>query len=169
MKPKLAWLTLPLALCVLVWGVKWRVDHPTPTKADLEIRALMGQSRSLEVVYYGNQNGSTKHSVWLSSQEMEPLASCFSLSPSQPSNTYGVTSGASGTLGVYCRLAKPRKDGVIGVFISISLDKRDGKVVIGHPENKKELNLHPATTKRWMELLLSHPRIGPQLKAPLKG
>jgi hypothetical protein len=34
MKRKLVWLTVPLFLCALVWGVKWRADHPTPTKDD---------------------------------------------------------------------------------------------------------------------------------------
>lgn len=166
MKPKLAWLTLPLALCALVWGVKWRVDHPTPTQTDLEIRALMSQSSKVEVFYSGRKKPMQRFS-WLSPQEMEPFVNCFYLSP-RTSKTSSLTMGANGIVSVFYILAKPRKDGVVGVIVTISLDKRDGKVVIGHPDNNGGLDLHPVTATRWSELLFSHLRIGPELESQMK-
>jgi hypothetical protein len=49
MKRRIAWLALPLLLAALVFGVKWRVDHPTPTQEDLKIRALLGRAFMVEV------------------------------------------------------------------------------------------------------------------------
>ena len=38
-----------------------------------------------------------------------------------------------------------------------------------HLTAQKDLpTLHPVTVKRWTELLLNHPRIGPELRARLK-
>ena len=50
MNRRLVWLALPILLLALVWGVKWRTEHPTPTKEDVAVRALLMKSSRVEVV-----------------------------------------------------------------------------------------------------------------------
>jgi hypothetical protein len=49
--------------------------------------------------------------------------------------------------------------------ITIALETRQGIVTIDYPDNKQQLALHPATTKRWLKLLFNYPRIGPAMRA----
>jgi hypothetical protein len=164
MKWKTSWLVLPLLLFILVLGVKWRVDHPTPTKTDLEIRALMLSAATVEVFHTPRNNKQRKaHKVKFSTKELKPLTEGFYISP-QPVKTSSVRMGVSGTIQVYCFLAKPRADGVAGVFVTIAVDDREGRVILGHPDYIHELNLHPVTVKRWLDILLADPRLYPRLQ-----
>ena len=177
MNRKLAYSAAPLIFAVLILGVKWRAEHPTPTKEDLEYRELMLGSSKMEVAYGpGFPKGTTVFSGQISiiyqskpsSQDLETLADNFYLSP-HPLKKTGALLSEVGTIFIRFYLAKPKKDEVEGAYIIIDFDKCEGKSGMTHPNNNKAVRrLHPVTVKGWMEILLSHPRIGPELRARMK-
>lgn len=73
--------------------------------------------------------------------------------------------GPDGSLSVDCFVHKPGTTSTVAVFTTIGVDNGQGKVAVGDPNTPTQYALHPATTKRWLELLLNHPRIGPELRA----
>ncbi|RYZ63348.1 MAG: hypothetical protein EOP09_17805 [Proteobacteria bacterium] len=76
MKRKLAWLTLPLVLCALLYGLKWRAEHPPVTKEDLEARSLLLQT-SMTVTYNAPRSSGSWIIVRLSEQEKKALLDGF--------------------------------------------------------------------------------------------
>ena len=166
MKRKLAWLTLPLVLCALVWGVKWRSDHPTtPTKLDLEARALMRQCSSIRIDHH-LPTPSKFTANRISKVEMKPfIESLFLIA--QPSSVSPVM-GPSGAISLDCTKFYRDRKAVLGVFATISVDNGRSKVMVGDMNTSYQYQLHPYTLKRWMELLLAHPRIGPELRARMQ-
>lgn len=168
MKRKLAYFALPLILAALIFAVKWRAEHPTPTKEDLVIRALILQSSNIVVSHIPNkpQRRYIPLKLKLTVPEMKSLCDWFYLSP--PSKNPAVQTGKRGMIQILCWLAKPREDGVVGVFVNIGVDKREGRAILGHPRRIDERTLHPVTVKHWLELLQSNPRIGPELRARLQ-
>jgi hypothetical protein len=167
MKRKFAWLMLPVMLCALVWGIKWRIDHPKPTKLDSELRALMSKSPAMEFTY---DHGRDKtYRVWLSQNEIAPFADSFMLSPTPIGSSY--VAGKNGLINIYFFRKKPSERGSYILNVVIYVDERTGFIypfpLDGEVQYKSD-SVHPATTKRWLELLLNHPRIGPELRARMK-
>jgi hypothetical protein len=56
------------------------------------------------------------------------------------------------------------------VYVTIGVDNGRGNVTVDEPDApaQAQYGLHPATAKRWLELLLNHPRIGPELRARMQ-
>ncbi len=159
MKRIISWPALPLVLGALIFAVKWRVEHPTATKEDLEVRALLAQSGGFEVshvIWAGKRLNEFKRK--LSKSEFQPFINCFYLSP----RTYGPSSMAMGKQGI---ITIARDDRVATIVASINLDKRVGELLITRSARTKMRSIHGITTKRWMELLMANPRIGPELRA----
>ncbi len=52
--------------------------------------------------------------------------------------------------------------------VFINPGESDNKLVIDYKNWQVEYKLHPVTAKRWLELLLANPRIGPELRARMK-
>ncbi len=161
---RIAYLALPLLLCALVWGVKWRADHPTPTKLDLEVRALMLKASQVEV-------GLTRHRInpnsrslkaALSKEEARALVESFNLSP-QPNQLSDSSSGIKGRLVI--EFHSPEKKSVAGsVKVQADIDEREGTAFIRTGNGHRIYALHVVTNRRWKQLLLNHPRIGPELR-----
>lgn len=166
MNRKIAWWALPLMLGGLMWGVKWRADHPTPTKADLRLRALLSKSSQIDVDY--SQFNQKKYRVKLSNEELKSFVDCFYIYP-PPTRPSTVIMGGNGIVYISCFLKKPREDGALGAHIYLPLDERNGKIDVVYGNGQIEHKLHPVTVKRWIELLLTNPRIGPELKARMNS
>ncbi|PQV63043.1 hypothetical protein B1R32_11620 [Abditibacterium utsteinense] len=164
MKRKSAWLFLPLILLSLMLGAKWRADHPALTKNDAEMRALMSHSKGIEVslVTWGAKE-IKEHRVKLSGKEFQPFVDCFYLSP----QTYDSHSSALGKKGIVT--IKPREDGVAMIIVTLSLDKGVGEILVARAGKHRMLNIHPVTMKRWIEFLMTNPRIGPELRTRMKN
>ena len=162
MKPHLALVALPLVLAALALGVKWRADHPTPTKEDLRIRALLAQPGGMEVSH-ATWDGKKLHEFKLkfSEKEFQAFVNCFYLSP-QRYNSNPIAMSKNGIITI------ARDDRTATIVASLSLDKWIGELLISRPGKSKTRNIHPVTVKRWIELLIAHPRIGPELRARLK-
>jgi hypothetical protein len=78
--------------------------------------------------------------------------------------------GPNGSLSVDCVVKDEHRKGIyVAVVTTIGIDNGRGKVAIGDPDAPAQYQLHPATTKRWLELLLAHPRIGPELRARMNS
>lgn len=169
---RFAWLALPLLLCALVWGVKWRADHPTPTKLDLEVRALMLKSVEVEFSRYSHafivKNWENYH-ILLSKEEMKPFIDCFHLTQ-KPNITNENTRSRNGSVSFACPSNEPQKFGIYTVTATIIVDEREGRVELSKPtsDGRSTHNLHPITVKRWLELLFAHPKIGPELRRRMK-
>ncbi len=167
MKRLFAWLALPLVLGALMLGAKWRADHPTPTKEDLELRALILQSSSIEVLHKPHYYQKIRpYKSILSTQELKPLSDSFFVL-SKETKLKELEAGLRGATIVFCRLAKPRKDGVIGVSVVMSVDNKRGVANIVS-DHLTEFDLHPVTIKRWIEILLADPRVGPEFRVRMK-
>ena len=166
---RIAYLALPLLLCVLVWGVKWRADHPTPTKLDLELRALMLKSPKVEFAYYPRiwTQSHREYYSEISKEELKQFADCFYLS-GQPIITKRMVYEKPEGINVYSYTKNVKGYDVENVTININIKTRQGKVVVGDPNDQLEHSLHPVTTKRWLNLLLTHPKIGPELRRRMK-
>ena len=166
MKRKLVWLTLPIMLCALVWGVKWRADHPTtPTELDLKARALMLESSSIEIGHDLSTPLKLRANR-ISKAEMKPFIDSLFLIAQPPS--ISPVMGPNGAIRIDCTKFYREKKAVLGVLTTISVDNGRTKVMVGDMNSSYQYQLHPYTAKRWMELLLNHPRIGPELRARLQ-
>ena len=170
MKRPLLLLALPLILAAITFGVKWRADNPTPTKEDLEIRALMSKLPTAEFFHTPPRKSALQmYHVRLSKRELKPFIDCVFMS----SHSFKASKGMSskyGTVGMYIPIVESEKHKLKWALINISLDNRMGQIITGHTKHTNapmETNLHPTTTKRWLELLLANPRIGPELRARL--
>lgn len=149
----------------------------TPTKEDLAIRALILQSSSVEITHNPHQYQKElfkfkPYKSTIGTKELEPLAESFFVSP-QDNKKANKTTGAlevglRGATKVYCRLTQPRKDGVLGVFIILSVDNRKGKGVVLSRTNRREFDLHPLTVNRWVEILTENPHVGPEFRERMK-
>ena len=159
------WLVLPLVLGVLAWGLKWRADNPSSTKEDLEIRALMLKTSRGSFFYHPHSSKSatiTTFGVKLSEKELEPFVQNLHL---LQTDRRGLPFGKSGTIELYWFLQLSTKKGSTQLRCLLDADGRDGIFTIDASEPRsRTYNLHPTTTKRWLELLLNHPRIGPELR-----
>ncbi|HEX8463026.1 MAG TPA: hypothetical protein VF627_00280 [Abditibacterium sp.] len=178
MKRKLAWLVLPFLLAALIFGVKWRVDHPSPTKEDLELRAWLSTASTVTIHHLpgatlqGNKyiyKGKSKSYVLTPSEaQLESLVDAFYLLP-EPFKDGPMTVGGKGHIIVGFSLLKPGADGVSSAGMSINLDGLFGQYIIVHHEDiNVKRRLHPATVKRWVAILLSNPNIGTELRARMK-
>lgn len=161
MKRKIGWLAVPLVLLALVLGVKWRIEHPTPTQEDLKMRALLATYSSMEVACSSSNSGVGFVDTQLTRQELQPFIECFYLSRQQPQKRLSRMNLYSG---VTLRFAPPDSMRT-GSWIYIYLDAHQGTNFISDPAR----SLHPLTIKRWKELLLANPRVGPELRARLKS
>jgi hypothetical protein len=161
---KLLWLALPLALCALVWGVKWRADHPTPSDLDLGIRDLMSRSSRVDVLYQRREgNQIVKFPLELSATEFESFVDCLYLTRKEANKNVAPMS-KYGEIALHSTFNKKVEGRSKGVFIKMDLDGREGQLIYYGTGNRIQSELDPITTKRWRELLLSHPRIGPELR-----
>ncbi len=182
MKRKIAWLALPLVLFTLVWGVKWRVEHPTPTKEDFELRALMRIPSKIDpttVEYHPSKPESFKNDpIVLSKEEIKQFVDSFYISP-KSSKLNQLNNGSVGTITVIFQFDKSKNSKVIGLYVSIGIEDKKGLVMFAHPDGKGGIkydypdssaarNLHPVTVKHWLELLRNHPQIGAERSARLK-
>lgn len=158
-------MALPFVLGALMFGVKWRAEHPTPTKEDLEIRVLM--RKSSQVTASHNLSSSYYASVPLSKTEFSALVSNFFLSPNQNVNLKSWSSNQV----VHFEVDYPQpksKSAVSEVSIEINVQTLWGWMNVHRKNAREGYKLHPVTVKRWIELLLNHPRIGPELRARMK-
>ncbi|HEX8463082.1 MAG TPA: hypothetical protein VF627_00560, partial [Abditibacterium sp.] len=81
----------------------------------------------------------------------------------------GMNASGNGIINISYSFDKPRPSGVMGAGVAIEVDSREGVMrTFVKGWNKNAYNLHPATTKRWLELLFNHPRLGPQLRARMR-
>ncbi|BCM88653.1 hypothetical protein IAD21_00494 [Abditibacteriota bacterium] len=177
MKRRVAGLALPLVLFALVWGAKWHVDHPTPTKEDLEMRAFFSTASRVKINYFtGNpktlyESSQPIYSTNLPGKESAGLSDCFYLSPNQEPGHWAV--GRNGTLLIRYSIKRKTSRGFRFVTISLDLEKCRGTVIDGSSDDPtaelKDVELHPITARRWVELFLANPRIGPELKARIKS
>lgn len=159
MKRKIAWLALPLVLFALIFGVIWRRNHPTPTKEDLEIRALIVRTPLVLISPYSQNGVFNKYEHILSITESMPFADSFYISQSP------IKRGARETLFVEFILLDSRPTTLEDVLVRLNVNQGEGTVVfISNMGDQTERNLHPVTFKRWMELLLTNPQIGPELR-----
>lgn len=168
MKRKIVWLALPLILGALMLGAKWRAEHPTPTKEDLEIRALIANPRIAYISYDSSFTPTSAPINYRSSvfnYELTSLTDYFYLLPKSPSGQ--IPTFGSETLHLTWYFSNPKKDAVKRIYISL-FDKTRGQCVISNSRRRLEYTLHPVTVKRWIELLLANPRIGPELRARMK-
>ena len=168
MKRKCAWLLLPLVLCALTWGAKWRADHPTPMKEDLEVRALMAQSFKVGIVHDPRSGNPGKFGIYwkkFPKEDLELLINCFSISHQIEKSREMM--GRNGLVSVDFFLTNTKNNDVHNVFVDLNVDSGEGVVTVHSPENIVEHNLHPITARRWISLLLNHPQIGPELRARL--
>jgi hypothetical protein len=167
MKRRLLWLALPLVLLALVLGVKWRAEHPTPTKEDLEIRAVMAQASKVVVTQWLVNESQTRFCGTISSKELAPFADAFYTLPYQSLKSNFAT-GASGILNVEFQFDYPRTDYITSIDVSINAGSTSSYIYIHHLVKDRLFDIHPVMTKRWMELLLEHPQIGAALREQAK-
>ncbi len=162
----------------LMFAAKWRAEHPTATKEDLKMRTLMSESSEIVVVYepgliwkgdrYIRAKGGTKsYRLKQSEAKLKSLIDTFHLSPQPHEGNLRVVS-EKGTVYVHFSFSKERKDGVARVTSSVETGSFEGDIASSDKEyNEVTHELHPITIKRWKELLLDHPNIGPELRARL--
>ena len=162
------WLALPLVLGGLAWGLKWRADNPSSTKDDLRLRALMMKFPVTGISYSAVGPMNPKF-YWMSKEELKPFVDSFHVVlPNERLN--GSNQRWSEIVGVTFLLDKSRHNDreLVSVSIQIDIPTKQGNVHIYHPAKNEIYNLHPTTSKRWLELLLNHPRIGPELRRRMK-
>lgn len=166
MKRKLATLALPLLLAALMLGVKWRAEHPTPTKEDLEVRALLKKPPPTKVSY--RLWSSRYRSKMVSKQEFTKLMDNLYLSPQQ--RTVPTSTRSDEVVHFICYYQAPRnsKDAVSSVSIEMNITKLWGWMYVYRTQRESGYRLHPVTVKRWIELLKANPRLGPELRARMK-
>lgn len=166
-------LLLPVLLGALTWGLKWRADnYPTPTKLDLEIRALMLRSSAMEIVHSSGLPSESEiasefptYRTRLSPSELKPFAETFALSPERDRRSFELSE--NGLLSFSCS-SKNDKGNTESVLVEIYLDMLMTRVVHQSNSSGAEYDLHPVVAKGWLELLLNHPRIGPELRRRMK-
>ncbi len=167
MKRKIAWLALPLVLFGLVSDVDAQAKRPVPTKGDLEARILMLRTATTDTSYYPRYRGTpvTIDISKLSKEESKKLIQCFHISPNRQ-NMWAITSDINGSIVVYFHDGGKDKEtprDKLAVSIHLGVSGREG-VAVFHRYKYSEHTLDPATVKRWKELLLANPRIGPELR-----
>jgi hypothetical protein len=147
--------------------VKWRADHPVATNEDLRIRALMSKSTAIHVYQYVRTGRTFKrYHTRLSSEEWKPFVASFIFVPNPiavntiPKGTSGVPMGVSGTFSISCSDDKPGTGRYVDAQINLSVDARQGKVILVKPNQQIEYYLHPTSAKKWVDLLLNQPRVG---------
>lgn len=154
MKRRPLLLAVPLMLLALVLGVKWRADHPTPTKEDLRIRALMSKSYAVKVTFFDNVND-----IFISKQDTKDFVDFFYISPDQNSTIY--ISGSLAILDFYIK--NPKSSDIADVSATIDTVSYIGTMGV-RSSGESAYTIHSLTAKRWKELLLAHPRTGPELR-----
>ncbi|BCM88371.1 hypothetical protein IAD21_00202 [Abditibacteriota bacterium] len=166
-------LALPLVLGALTFGVKWHWDHPPVTPEDLKVRALLSSTSAISIVHR-LPNGRTFPRTYYAkvrrqAMELQPFIDALYLS-AQPTLTRGVSNGRHGLLMIDClHPIPPPKDGILGLVVWISPDGHDGQILVSASKGSRTYNLHPLTTKRWLELLSSIPRVGPELQKRMQS
>ena len=165
---RLALLLFPVLLGALAWGLKWRADNPSSTKEDLRLRALMLKPSKSDITLFPAVLGVGKiYSANLTKEELQPFVDSLNVLP-QSSKLNEQVIYPTDTVIIVCEIDKPQRDGVESLSVSINFMNRQGKAHVGYSYQEIGYRLHPATTKRWLELLLNHPRIGPELRRRMK-
>lgn len=179
-------MALPLVMCALMWGVKWRAANPVPTKEDLEVRAMMSQADYVDFdysLYHYNKADTSGGSTMLSEKELTEFISCFHVLPYRVGEL-GVPINSNQAVQIFFRFIKTKKN--VNIYLDVplragsvtvrepmgkvktKLHPSAGSIILGDSTGMRDYKLHPATTKRWIELLLAHPRIGPELRARMQ-
>ena len=138
-------------------GVKWRAEHPTPTKQDLAVRALMSKCSKAQFGYARNGDDA---GVILFKEELEPFIDSFYLLPqsTNPGDAGGITNRK---FLFWFVPSTPNAIGASGISVSINGDVNQGVATV---KDDVEHKLHPITARRWRDLMLAHPLIGSQLR-----
>ncbi len=167
MKRKIAWLALPLVLGVLAFAAKWRAEHPTPTKEDLEVRALMREASQVEVADVITTT-QTKSLGFLSRDEISSLADNVYCLHANSSILWG-----SDTIVIKFLYRTPTINGTRRIEVTTGIDGGISRLdVLSSPQTaigSIAWELHPATVKSWFGILKANPRIGPELRARMKS
>jgi hypothetical protein len=131
----------------------------------LKIRAVISRSFGAEFIYLPQNLTNIVNAEYteIHKQDLKPLAESFYFSRQSGDQ------GLNGNLGhIHLQFFGESKTQLSGVSVHIDIEENRGKVVPNIPDNAREFDLHPATTKRWLQLLLNHPRIGPELRRQMK-
>ncbi len=172
MKRKLAWLAVPLLLAAGIFGVKWRAEHPMPTKEDLAIRAVLLKSRSIYFSHGGLPGAGEFDSIWsdLNQSEAKLFIECLYLLPKSKQNNNSLLGGIKGNILIRWSIPEKNPNKTQEVTTLFRVAENDGLCLAYGSNGFKPYfhQLHPVTVKIWMELLLANPRIGPELRARMK-
>ena len=171
MRRKIGWLALPLVLGALMFAAKPRVEHQTLTKEDAQVRQLMSQASAVTFSY--GRRGQEGMNQTLSKSEFAPLVENFYTTPYDP-NRPSICDPQNGVVALQFSLpphkAYPRrKKDENNVMIKMAVAEGDGQVSVSYPGAiPNGGNFNSFTVKRWMNLLLANPRIGPELRKRMK-
>ncbi len=128
------------------------------------IRNILSKSyeREVEICYPGKTD---RCFIILSKEEFKPFIDSLYLSQEKSeSDNLKIINSQGALINVNSFVGSVDNNGTNGLGISIAYKERIGMVNL----NYNLLNLHPKTTKRWIELLRSNPRFGSRVRAFLK-
>lgn len=128
----------------------------------------MMKASMVNVAHYPHPRNSKKSRTYYWSlrevqRELKPFAENLYVL-SKPTGTNYVKVSTNGNVSVNWFIPRTKRDKATGGFFEISIGNREGVLTILQKGKPMMYDLHPATTKRWLELLLNHPRIGPELR-----
>jgi len=161
----------PIMLGGLVLGLKWHLDHPTPTKLDRETRLLFFTPCVGNMNYVPRppmEENPNAYDWPLSRQESKVFAESLFLLP-QKSRPSPVHMGKHGIARFSWFFTSSGKNGMKRMTVFINPGESDNKLVMDYEKWQVEYKLHPATVKHWMSFLLAHPRYGPELRARMNS
>lgn len=169
MKSRIAWSAVPLVLAALLFGLKWRTDHPTLAGLNAQIAQQLSDAPRAAVGLmpkYGDKRFKVVQ-FQLSKAEFQPFIGSLKLSSSIPVKET-LPSGERGIVWITSVLKDSEKGNLKMIAGEISLDQEIALINVYKNKQGTRYQLDSAALGRWKKLLLKHPRIGPELRARLK-
>ena len=152
-----------------MFGVKWRAEHPSVAGAESQLQNLLPKAQATRVSTAPRRvNGKLDFSPFvLSKAEFKPFIDSLKLSPEAVTPVHAVTD-LRGVIFVSSWVNESLLNNTKLVEFVFNIHTDNAKVVVRRGKRETEYKLAPAAAKRWVELLLANPRIGPELRARMK-